>query len=248
MPADQVSLGVATFEFRSMIASALTNCGAGPFVPIQASFRDHKRSIIAVLSFDARVIYYPGSEHRAQAEIIVSRPLQSSQGPPHDELYDPRFGDQVQSSGRSASSVSSHFSGSSSVASDLIGSHASIADARRANQAQLEQVTARMSSSGTLQKENSAGSGKRKSSSGNGRAEHSAGSGKRKSWSSSGTLEKEKSAESGKGKSSSGNGRAGQSAPPPETQPRSSPATVPVEEEEEEETAEFATDFVDDGY
>jgi hypothetical protein len=138
MPADQVTLGTATFEFRSLIVSALANCGPSAPVTLQVMFRDHRRTEIALLTFDARVNYYAGSEHQAQAEIIVSRQLQPTQEPPRNEHYDPRFGDLVESS--------AHYSGGSEAA-ELVGSHASVADARRENQQQLERAS-RSSSSG----------------------------------------------------------------------------------------------------
>jgi hypothetical protein len=89
MARDQVALGKATYEFRSLLASALTHCGASQFVTIQASMRDFRGEIAALLTFETRIIYYPGSEHRDTVEIIVSQPLQAF--PPHQEFYSPRM-------------------------------------------------------------------------------------------------------------------------------------------------------------
>jgi hypothetical protein len=68
--------------------------------------RNFSGDLIALLSFETRIIYYPGSEHSTTVEIIVSRPLQTD--PPHKEFYSPRLRDSrtTSSSGSSASHLS----------------------------------------------------------------------------------------------------------------------------------------------
>lgn len=85
MQHDQVPLGTCTFECKSLIASALASCGASPSVSREGKFLDHHKDKAGELSFALRVIYFPGSEHRNDVEIILSRPIRNN--PPEDTLY-----------------------------------------------------------------------------------------------------------------------------------------------------------------
>lgn len=145
MPSDQVALGTCTFEFKSMVASALAACGSSPYVSIQGSFKNHTRAEIATISFDARVLYYPGTEHTDMVEIIVSKPLERA--PPHDQFFQPRL------EGSSASAASVHDSGSnlsvetlSSSGSELLGTQTSFRRASEVNRSKLDSATKNISS------------------------------------------------------------------------------------------------------
>ena len=143
MPKDQVALGACTFEFKPLIASALANCGASPYISIQGSFKNFRKEIIAVISFDVRLVYYPGSEHTTEVEIFLTKQLDRE--PPHDNYFRP----QLQSSS-SRYSVSSDISvdtfSTSEQESDLLGTHSSYRNASDANRARLEAANKNLTS------------------------------------------------------------------------------------------------------
>ena len=144
MPSDQVALGTCTFEFKSMVASALAACGSSPYVSIQGAFRDHVRAEIASISFDTRVIYYPGTEHTQMVEIIVSKPLERA--PPHDQFFQPRMEGSSSASGIHESGSNLSVETLSSSGSELLGTQTSFRRASEVNKSKLESATKNISS------------------------------------------------------------------------------------------------------
>lgn len=150
MPTDQVPLGTCTFEFKSLLASALATCGSSPYLSIQGVFRDQKRAEIATISFDARILYYPGTEHNTTVEVVLDRPI--TRPPPRDDFYRPDLGnsssklqtpsdnDSGAASNASVETISDSRSNSSSHSSYLDG-HDSFRKSSKANKSQLEAAT-----------------------------------------------------------------------------------------------------------
>lgn len=138
---DQVPLGTCTFEFKPLIASALASCGASPFISNQGAIRDFQKEIVAIISFNARIIYYPGSEHKNTVEIFLSRPLERE--PPHDTYFKPLLQSSASVSQKSSSSlsISVDMISASDTESDLLGTHNSYRDASEANKSRLEAAT-----------------------------------------------------------------------------------------------------------
>lgn len=136
MPYDQVALGTCSFEFKPLIASALAMCGCSPYISVQGSFRNHAKEEIATIAFDARVIYYPGSEHIDTVETIVTQSI--SENPPHDNFYQFRPESRSQSSSYDQSS-SSHMAIETETESsdEVLGSHNNYHQASEANQQKL---------------------------------------------------------------------------------------------------------------
>lgn len=150
MNKDQVPLGTCTFEFKPLIASALATCHSSPTISSQGAIRDFQKEIVAVISFNARVVYYPGSEHKQTVEIFLSRPLKRE--PPHDTYYKPQLQNSSNAFQRSQSnsSISHNNASNSSISvsmsaseadSDLLGSHSSYRNASEATRFQREQIS-----------------------------------------------------------------------------------------------------------
>lgn len=143
---DQVPLGACTFEFKPLIASALASCGASPFISNQGAIRDFQKEIVAIISFNVRIIYYPGSEHRNTVEIFLTRPLERE--PPHDTYFKPLLQSSSSASKHSSSSleISVDMVSASDTESDLLGTNNSYRNASEANRSRLEAATKNLTS------------------------------------------------------------------------------------------------------
>lgn len=157
MPTDQVPLGTCTFEFKPLLASALAACGASPYLSIQGVFRNQKRAEIATISFDTRILYYPGTEHNTTVEIVLNRPM--TQPPPREDYYRPDLGN---SSSISASGAASNASvetitdSQNDSGSSHLGDHCSFKNASEANKAKLAAATDALNSQNSMMRRNSA--------------------------------------------------------------------------------------------
>lgn len=86
---DSVVIGSTVFEFKPMLANALSACGRSKSKEIEAVMKNQDRKEIARLKLVATVEYIPGNEHSETVEIIASQNIDVKKS--QEKTYQPKL-------------------------------------------------------------------------------------------------------------------------------------------------------------